>query len=112
MNRLILLVESRIRGDVYVRFGGELPKTHRSNTAGRWMLSLPPHDYIQLKEAVKTRYVRLTNIYCPSGKFSVSGLRVFGRSDKPSPPQTKFYRICRNKEDRRSVLLYVRCLVL
>ena len=43
MNRLILLVESRIRGDVYVRFGGELPKTHRSNTAGRWMLSLPPY---------------------------------------------------------------------
>ena len=41
MNRWILLVESRIRGDVYVRFGGELPKTHRSNTAGRWMLSLP-----------------------------------------------------------------------
>ena len=41
MNRLILSVESRIRGDVYVRFGGELPKTHRSNTAGRWMLSLP-----------------------------------------------------------------------
>lgn len=40
MDRLILLVESRIRGDVYVRFGGELPKTHRSNTAGRWMLSL------------------------------------------------------------------------
>nr|WP_246368713.1 conjugal transfer protein TraI [Phocaeicola faecicola] len=38
---MILLVESRIRGDVYVRFGGELPKTHRSNTAGRWMLSLP-----------------------------------------------------------------------
>ena len=25
---------------LYVRFGGELPKTHRSNTAGRWMLSL------------------------------------------------------------------------
>lgn len=46
MNRLILLVESRIRGDVYVRFGGELPKTHRSNTAGRWMLSLPKYkDY-------------------------------------------------------------------
>ena len=41
MDRLILLVESRIRGDVYVRFGGELPKTHRRNTAGRWMLSLP-----------------------------------------------------------------------
>lgn len=64
-----------------------------------------PHDYIQLKEAVKTRYIRITNIYCPSGKFSVSGLRVFGHSDKPSPPQTRFYRICRNKDDRRSVIL-------
>jgi hypothetical protein len=41
MNRLILLVESRIRGNVYVRFGGEHLKTHRSNTAGRWVLSLP-----------------------------------------------------------------------
>lgn len=40
-SRLILLVESRIRGNVYVRFGGEHPKTHRRNTAGRWMLSLP-----------------------------------------------------------------------
>ena len=50
MDRLILLVESRIRGDVYVRFGGELPKTHRSNTAGRWMLSLPlksVHDLVK-----------------------------------------------------------------
>ena len=47
MNRLILLVESRIRGDVYVRFGGELPKTHRSNTAGRWMLSLPDARKVQ-----------------------------------------------------------------
>ena len=45
MNRLILLVESRIRGDVYARFGGELPKTHRSNTAGRWMLSLLTVSY-------------------------------------------------------------------
>ena len=53
MNRLILLVESRIRGDVYVRFGGELPKTHRSNTAGRWMLSLPilgGHTHTFMKE--------------------------------------------------------------
>ena len=46
MNRLILLVESRIRGNVYVRFGGEYPKTHRSNTAGRRVLSLP-YDIIK-----------------------------------------------------------------
>ena len=53
MNRLILLVESRIRGDVYVRFGGELPKTHRSNTAGRWMLSLPLKKVKNLVRALK-----------------------------------------------------------
>ncbi|WP_291529097.1 family 43 glycosylhydrolase [Bacteroides sp. UBA939] len=64
-----------------------------------------PHDYIQLDTPVKTRYVRLTNLYCPSGKFSVSGLRVFGLADKPAPVQTAFHRIRRNKDDRRSVLL-------
>lgn len=60
MNRLILLVESRIRGDVYVRFGGELPKTHRSNTAGRWMLSLPLKSVNNLvKDARKVREIIL-----------------------------------------------------
>ena len=44
--RLIMLVESRIRGDVYVRFGGEYPKTYHRNMARRWVLSL-------LKETVK-----------------------------------------------------------
>lgn len=38
--RLKILVESRIRWKVYVRFGGEYPKTYRSNTIRRWVLSL------------------------------------------------------------------------
>lgn len=69
MNRLILLVESRIRGDVYVRFGGELPKTHRSNTAGRWMLSLPLKSVNNLiKDARKVKKTiemvsEITDIY-------------------------------------------------
>ncbi|EOA56099.1 hypothetical protein HMPREF1214_03327 [Bacteroides sp. HPS0048] len=44
--RLIMLVESRIRGDVYVRFGGEYLKTYHSNMIRRWVLSL-------LEETVK-----------------------------------------------------------
>ncbi len=44
--RLIMLVESRIRGDVYVRFGGEYLKTYHSNMTRRWVLSL-------LQETVK-----------------------------------------------------------
>ena len=39
--RLIMLVESRIRGNVYVRFGGEFLKTSHSNMERRWELSLP-----------------------------------------------------------------------
>ena len=72
MNRLILLVESRIRGDVYVRFGGELPKTHRSNTAGRWMLSRPLKSVNNLvKDARKVQQTILmvgdiTDIYVNS----------------------------------------------
>lgn len=72
MNRLILLVESRIRGDVYVRFGGELPKTHRSNTAGRWMLSLPlksVHNLVKDARKVQKSILligEISNIYVNS----------------------------------------------
>lgn len=38
--RLIMLVESRIRGNVYVRFGGECLETYRSNAIRRRVLSL------------------------------------------------------------------------
>lgn len=38
--KLRILVESRIRGNVYVRFGGECMETYYSNIARRWVLSL------------------------------------------------------------------------
>ena len=40
MYRLIILVESRIRRNVYVRFGGEYLETDHSNMEQRWVLSL------------------------------------------------------------------------
>lgn len=46
MYRLILVMESRIRRNVYVRFGGEYLETYCSNTKTRWILSL-------LQETVK-----------------------------------------------------------
>ena len=78
MNRVILLVESRIRGDVYVRFGGELPKTHRSNTAGRWMLSLPLKSVNNLvKDARKVQKTvlllgEITDIYVTNFQLMLS----------------------------------------
>jgi hypothetical protein len=43
-NKLKILVESRIRWKVYVRFGGEYMETYYSDIARRWVLSL---HYVQ-----------------------------------------------------------------
>lgn len=45
-----------------------------------------PHDYIELKTPIKARYLKLENIVIPTGKFAISGFRVFGKgsSEKPS----------------------------
>lgn len=54
-NRLIVLVESRIRREVYVRFGGEHLKTYHSNMARRWVLSLlgkKPIDWLRLPSTI------------------------------------------------------------
>ncbi len=39
-NKLKILVESRIRWKVYVRFGGEYMETYYRDIARRWVLSL------------------------------------------------------------------------
>jgi hypothetical protein len=44
-----------------------------------------PHDYIQLEKPVKSRHVRISNIKVPSGKFSLSGFRIFGKSRNEAP---------------------------
>lgn len=37
-----------------------------------------PHEYIELPEPSTARYVRLENKHMPTGKFAISGFRVFG----------------------------------
>lgn len=64
-----------------------------------------PNDYIQLNCPVAVKYVRITNVYVPSGKFSISGFRVFGKVAKPMPTETKFTTLTRKNENRRTVNL-------
>lgn len=59
--RLIMLVESRIRGDVYVRFGGECLKTYHSNMARRRVLSLL-RETIKIYQQGKEYYDRLKGV--------------------------------------------------
>ena len=44
-----------------------------------------PHDYIELSQPVEARYIKLENIHLPTGKFAISGLRVFGSGHGSKP---------------------------
>ncbi|MDH6354580.1 hypothetical protein M2132_000908 [Dysgonomonas sp. PH5-45] len=58
-NRVNLSVESRIRGDVYVRFGGRFSETYRSNAVRRRVPSLHNVFDIEKRESIKTLILTL-----------------------------------------------------
>jgi hypothetical protein len=64
-----------------------------------------PHYYLQLPEVVFARYVRLTNGHIPSGKFAISGFRIFGTGVSEKPVVAENIKIIRNNDDRATVLL-------
>lgn len=64
-----------------------------------------PHDYIILKKPVTARYVRVNNLYTPSGTFALSDLRVFGKGSGEKPAAVSEISIKRNTADRCSVAL-------
>lgn len=64
-----------------------------------------PHDYIELAAPVETRYIRLENIAVPSGKFAISGLRVFGHGHGREPDAVKDFVVLRTSKDKRSAWL-------
>jgi len=61
-----------------------------------------PHDYIELKEPVNTRFIKLENIHMPTGKFAISGLRVFGNGNGSKPDTVKGFIVLRTEKDKRS----------
>lgn len=61
-----------------------------------------PHDYVELPEPAQVRYIRLENIHMPTGKFAISGLRVFGRGAGASPDSVRQLIVLRTEKDKRS----------
>ncbi|MGZ5191569.1 MAG: fibronectin type III domain-containing protein, partial [Flavisolibacter sp.] len=61
-----------------------------------------PHDYIELQQLIRTRYIRLENIHMPTGKFAISGLRVFGKGTGTVPEPVKSFIVLRTEKDKRS----------
>ncbi|WP_428654024.1 family 43 glycosylhydrolase [Runella sp.] len=64
-----------------------------------------PHDYIELPTAVETRYIKLENIHMATGKFAISGLRVFGKGKGVMPKSVKGFIILRQEDDKRNAWL-------
>ena len=61
-----------------------------------------PHDYVELQQPVQARYVRLENVHMPTGKFAISGLRVFGNGNGAKPDPVKTFFVLRTEKDKRS----------
>lgn len=64
-----------------------------------------PHDYIQLDKPVRSRYVRLENVHMPTGKFAISGLRVFGKGPGAVPDTVQHFIVLRGDSERRNAWL-------
>jgi len=64
-----------------------------------------PHDYIELAKPVRTRFLKLENVHMPSGKFSISGFRVFGAGSGEKPPAVMGFTVLRTEKDKRSAWL-------
>lgn len=64
-----------------------------------------PHDYIELSQPVKARYVRLTNYHVPGGTFALAGLRLFGNAGGKAPAPAENIRMARREDDRCVVQL-------
>jgi hypothetical protein len=61
-----------------------------------------PHDYIELSHPVRTRFIKMENRHMPSGKFAISGLRVFGNGDGKKPEPVRDLIVLRTEKDKRS----------
>lgn len=64
-----------------------------------------PHDYIELQTPVETRFIKLENISMPTGKFAVSGLRVFGTGHGEKPSAVGEFIVLRTEKDPRNAWL-------
>ncbi|MFP9119289.1 family 43 glycosylhydrolase [Flavobacterium sp. RNTU_13] len=98
----------------------ENPKGHKyiiytSNDGKKWRVLVDkskntndvPHDYIELGKPEKARYLKLENIEMPTGKFAISGFRIFGSGSGEKPAAVQNFVPLRaepkKKGERRNV---------
>ena len=64
-----------------------------------------PHDYVELTNPVQARFIKLENIHMPTGKFAISGLRVFGNGNGTKPGEVQGFIVLRTEKDKRSAFI-------
>ena len=64
-----------------------------------------PHDYIELNEPLRARYLKYENVHMPTGNVALSGFRVFGNGDGDVPQAVKGLTVKRDRKDRRNALI-------
>jgi xylan 1,4-beta-xylosidase len=60
-----------------------------------------PHDYIELTKPARARYVKLENLGMPTGKFAISGLRIFGKGSGDKPGEVKNFVPLRTERKKK-----------
>lgn len=64
-----------------------------------------PHDYVELTTPVQARFIKLHNLHMPTGKFAISGLRVFGNANGSKPMEVEDLIVLRTEKDKRSAFI-------
>jgi hypothetical protein len=88
-------------------------KIYSSSDGKKWSLLVDksnnkkdvPHDYVELSKPVQARFVRLENIHMPTGKFAISGFRVFGNGNGAKPDAVQGFVVLRTEKDKRSAFI-------
>lgn len=86
----------------YQIFASNDKKNWRSVVDKRQNTKDVPHDYIELDKPLETRYLKIVNHQMPTGKFALSGLRVFGKGKGSVPEQVGELIVLRTEKDKRS----------
>ena len=64
-----------------------------------------PHAYHEFNTPIKSRFIRIENMALPSGKFAISGLRIFGSGEGEKPRRVEDFYVLRTEKDKRSAWL-------
>ncbi len=83
---------------------------YHSNDGRKWEILVDksknktdvPHDYVELPNPVQARYLKIENVHVPTGKFALSGFRVFGKGSGNVPDTVENFIVLRGESERRN----------